>query len=321
MFDGQLDCRKMREADWNGTPDGISNQSDCKGVVMAKSNANAGSGKSKQCSSCKQDLSRDAFSKRAGSKDGLNGRCKQCIAAYKKEYQKRNDTKLKAYWKERRLKNPDKHKEYCKEYYLRTKESRREHKQAYRDANKDSIAVRSKKHYERNKEALKAYSRAYHQANKEQANRKRRQWDKDNPEKVHEQSRRKHTRKFKVDPVYTLQVNLRGRLNSAVRGGFKTGSAVRDLGMSIPEFKKHIESLFHSGMTWKNWGDVWHLDHIYPLAEANLEDRVEFLAVNNWRNLQPLSVQENLEKADTVTPEAQELFDSLKEEFSEHIAA
>jgi hypothetical protein len=47
---------------------------------------------------------------------------------------------------------------------------------------------------------------------------------------------------------------------------------------------------------------------------------MEFLAVNNWRNLQPLKIQENLDKADKVTPEAQELFDSLKEEFSEHLA-
>ena len=49
-------------------------------------------------------------------------------------------------------------------------------------------------------------------------------------------------------------------------------------------------------MTWDNWGEVWHLDHNFPLAAADLEDRTEFLAVCNWRNLQPLTVKENLEK-------------------------
>jgi hypothetical protein len=311
----------MREADWNGSPDGLSTrQSSTGGTLMTDSNANTVSVKSKQCSSCKQDLSRDSFSKRAGSKDGLNGRCKQCIAAYKKEYQKRNGTKLKAYWKERRLKNPDKHKEYCKEYYLRTKESRREHKQAYRDANKDKIAVQNKKHYELNKEARQAYSRARHQVHKDQANRNRRQWDKDNPEAARAQGKKKHQRRFGVDVNYTISVRLRSRLSTALSSNYKTGSAVRDLGMTVSAFKKHLGNLFHSGMTWDNWGKVWHLDHIYPLAAANLENRMEFLAVNNWRNLQPLTIQENLDKADKVTPEAQELFDSLKEEFSEHLA-
>jgi hypothetical protein len=88
------------------------------------------------------------------------------------------------------------------------------------------------------------------------------------------------------------------------------------LGCSIPDLKHHIESQFNGGMTWDNWGSVWHLDHIYPLAAANLDNRTEFLSVNNFRNLQPLSVKENLAKNDTVTPEAKKLFEELCKEFS-----
>ena len=69
-------------------------------------------------------------------------------------------------------------------------------------------------------------------------------------------------------------------------------------------------------MDWENRGKYWQIDHIYPMIEADLNDRVEFLAVNNWRNLQPLSAKDNISKHDEVTPEATKLFNKLKKEFS-----
>ena len=101
----------------------------------------------------------------------------------------------------------------------------------------------------------------------------------------------------------------------------KTGSSVRDLGCTIKELKKHLESQFDSRMNWSNWGKYWHVDHVYPLAAANLEDRVEFLAAANWRNLQPLEAKANMEKGDQVFPEARELFNKLKKMFSKGEAA
>ena len=101
-----------------------------------------------------------------------------------------------------------------------------------------------------------------------------------------------------------------------IKNEAKTGSAVRDMGCTGEEIKRHLESLFDENMTWENYGEYWHIDHIYPLGRANHKDRVEFLAVNNWRNLQPLEAKANMEKGDQVFPEAQELFNKLKKEFS-----
>jgi hypothetical protein len=74
-------------------------------------------------------------------------------------------------------------------------------------------------------------------------------------------------------------------------------------------------------MNWKNWGTYWHIDHIYPLAAANLEDRCEFLAVVNWQNLQPLTATANLKKNDEVTPAAKRLFNKLVKQFESEAAA
>ena len=119
--------------------------------------------------------------------------------------------------------------------------------------------------------------------------------------------------KRQCDTVFKLKDNLRCRIRQAIKKNYKAGSAVRDLGCNGDQLKKHLESLFDKNMTWDNWGTYWHLDHVYPLAAANLEDRTEFLAVNNWRNLQPLEAKANIVKGDTVTPEAQALFNELKE--------
>ena len=78
----------------------------------------------------------------------------------------------------------------------------------------------------------------------------------------------------------------------------------------------HFEKQFDPLMTWENYGKYWHVDHIYPLAAANLSIHSELLAVINWRNLQPLEAKANLAKKDKVTPAARRLFNKLVKEFS-----
>ena len=123
----------------------------------------------------------------------------------------------------------------------------------------------------------------------------------------------------RVSPQVRLAHSMRSRLRDAVGRVARSGSAVRDLGCSIPELKAHLERQFLPGMTWDNWGGGpgrWQIDHIYPLAKSDLTDRSQLLAVCNWENLQPLWFEDNVRKGDTVTPDAQALFDRLRAEFS-----
>ncbi len=52
---------------------------------------------------------------------------------------------------------------------------------------------------------------------------------------------------------------------------------------------------FTEGMTWDNHGDR-HLDHILPLAYADLTDREQFLQAAHYTNMQPLWAVDNLAK-------------------------
>ena len=83
----------------------------------------------------------------------------------------------------------------------------------------------------------------------------------------------------------------------AVKHGYKTGSAVRDLGCTVPELRAYLEARFRSGMTWANHSrDGWHIDHIRPLASFDLTDRAQLLEAVHFSNLQPLWAEENLSK-------------------------
>lgn len=84
----------------------------------------------------------------------------------------------------------------------------------------------------------------------------------------------------------------------AIKNDYKAGSAVKDLGCSIQEFKIYIESKFLPGMTWDNWGiNTWHLDHIISLSSFDLTIREELLKAVHYTNLQPLWAKDNIKKS------------------------
>ena len=92
-------------------------------------------------------------------------------------------------------------------------------------------------------------------------------------------------------------------MNTALKGNAKSGSAVKDLGCSIEEFKSYLENLWVDGMSWDNYGrrkGEWCIDHIVPLASVDLTIREEFLKVAHYTNMQPLWVSENNSKQDRL---------------------
>jgi len=137
--------------------------------------------------------------------------------------------------------------------------------------------------------------------NKETLIVKNREWKKRNPDKIRGSRNSWFKKRCKEDPSFKLAHNLRTRLNIAIKNDFKAGSAVQDLGCSIGEFRKHIESQFEPGMSWDNWGrwgNVWNIDHIKPLAKFDLTDRRQFVEACNYKNLQPMWCGENNAKSD-----------------------
>lgn len=97
------------------------------------------------------------------------------------------------------------------------------------------------------------------------------------------------------DTMHRLTCNIRNRLSKAIRGGYKAGSAIRDLGCSVEALMLYFSKLFTSGMSWDNYGE-WQIDHIIPLASFDLTDPVQVKRACHYTNLQPLWAEDNARK-------------------------
>ena len=74
------------------------------------------------------------------------------------------------------------------------------------------------------------------------------------------------------------------------------GSAVRDLGCTIDELKRHLEAKFQPGMSWENYGK-WHIDHKVAISKFDLTDLEQLKIACNYMNLQPLWAADNIRKS------------------------
>jgi hypothetical protein len=153
-------------------------------------------------------------------------------------------------------------------------------RQAYNKKWRESHKNYHKKWYKENKEQQTAYKKSYYKANTKAS---------------HKRTAAYIKRRRLKDINFRLRIALRSRICAAIHKHHKTGSAVRDLGCTIPEFKHYIEQKFTSGMSWDNYGK-WHLDHIRPLVSFNLTDREQFLQACHYTNYQPLWAKDNLRK-------------------------
>jgi hypothetical protein len=205
----------------------------------------------------------------------------------------------KQYSKKWRLDNKEKIKEKKKIYYQINKEKineqRKEYFKQYRTEHKEYIKEQRKEYLQVNKEYLQEQRKEYHKVNKE----RRQDYYRINKERINQYTKQYRTDRRKIDINFKLSCSLRTRLNNALKGNYKSGSAVRDLGCSISELKQHLESKFQDGMMWDNYGE-WHIDHIKPLASFNLIDRKHLLEACHYTNLQPLWAIDNLSKGDSI---------------------
>jgi hypothetical protein len=214
-----------------------------------------------------------------------------------------------------------------KAYYLANKEKINAKNKVWSDNNKEKRKITNKIWYESNKDTLKAKHKIYRNSNKEKRSIYGKKWEKVNKEKrrlqhsdwyesnkdkikvqqkiYYKNNKNKrynyHYNKLKTDIQYKLSCNLRTRLYNAINNNQKVGSAIKDLGCSVEEFKSYLESKFSPGMTWDNWTtDGWHIDHIKPLSSFDLTDRKQLLEACHYTNLQPLWAKDNIIKSDKL---------------------
>lgn len=105
----------------------------------------------------------------------------------------------------------------------------------------------------------------------------------------------------KNDPYYSLYINLRSRISNLLSGKSKSKRTQQIIGLTLAEFKQHIESKWSDGMGWNNYGagdGKWVLDHKIPISTA--KNKNDIITLNHYTNLQPMWWKENLEKSDKI---------------------
>lgn len=262
----------------------------------------------KKCSKCDIEKSYDEFSRDKRRPNGRQTWCRSCL----KEYRINNKEEMARKRREYYLNNKEKIIKNSQEYYINNKERITQYKKKHSLQNKEKIAQQQKEYSLNNKEKLKKYrlnnrekfiryNKEYQISNREKIARRKKEYYLNNKERIVEYIR-KHTNKRRAfDVQFRLKEYLRGRLNKVLRSNYKSGSAVRDLGCSIPELKQYLESKFKPGMSWENHGRYgWHIDHIIPLSSFDLTDRDQFLKACHYTNLQPLWAKDNLSKSDKI---------------------
>ena len=155
---------------------------------------------------------------------------------------------------------------------------------AIRKAKKREIAKR----YEQSKKGIKdriARQKKYYLKNKE---------------KVKKRNLNYYNNKRKTNNTFRLTINLRRRVNGAIKLHNKSANTMILLGIPNIEFLwKHLESTFKLGMTRENYGK-WEIDHINPCSSFDLSIPEEQHKCFHYTNLQALWSEENRSKSDKI---------------------
>lgn len=250
----------------------------------------------KFCEHCQSnhDLTKELwyFSKKPDGRVVVN--CKTFKNKKNNEYNKKNRAALlekqrAAYHlnpgkaAEKRAKNSDKTKEYLKEYRSENKAKVRAANANWRAKNRERIREIQHQYYLENKDKWQGY--------------------KEEPSAVNA----RYVERYKSDKNFKLKANLRNRLRMALKTKAKVGSAVDLLGCSIEQAVAYLESKFYSHpitgepMSWTNHTRLgWHIDHILPLDDFNLEDSKELAKACHYTNLQPLWAAQNAHKSNKI---------------------
>jgi hypothetical protein len=91
-------------------------------------------------------------------------------------------------------------------------------------------------------------------------------------------------RRYAKDAGFRLKSKFTARLNSYMNKRLIFDKPTR-FGCSQWELRDHMESLFKHGMTWKNYGTYWEVDHVCPAARFNF--MTEILSCFHYTNLRP----------------------------------
>lgn len=127
-----------------------------------------------------------------------------------------------------------------------------------------------------------------------------RSYYKNNKQQISSYNKEWKRKKRLSDPAYRLRdiVSMIVRRKLKEQNGYKNTSTWKKLPYSPQELKEHLEKQFTKEMSWNNYGEYWHVDHIIPqvLLPYKSMDDPNFNKAWALANLRPLEKKENMSK-------------------------
>lgn len=154
------------------------------------------------------------------------------------------------------------------------------------------MTTEEKKQYNANRkkqltlEKKREYAQRYHEKLKN-----------NNPDEFYKRQRMAH-KKQRQKPLNKAKSNMRKRFRDELKHYRQTqrdGMSAM-IGCTWTFFDQWIASQFKRGMKWENYGRVWHIDHIEPLAHFDVTDQNDMKRAWHYSNLRPLKAAENIKK-------------------------
>lgn len=198
---------------------------------------------------------------------------------------------------EYREKNGERLKILCRENYAMNREARLAVKRRYYQNNKEAHLEAGKRWVEANREQVRAYQASYRKRNIQRI----REYERDYYRKNRERCIQRQLALERSTPNRKIAATLRKQLNRWVKRSSGRHSTKELLGCSFAEFRIWIESKFDPGMSWENYGRVWHLDHIMPCCTFDLTRPLHVKTCFHFTNLRPMWARENLSKNRKIT--------------------
>ena len=171
--------------------------------------------------------------------------------------------------------------------------SQREANRRYYEKNKEKLKQAAREHYWKNRDAKRASNKIWRANNKPLIQAKNKEWRVLNRKRTRELNKLSEKRQIARNPNFKARKLWRCRV---WRVFFKSASGAETLsvlGCSPEQFRQHIYSHLHSGMTKDNYGDLWELDHIEPCYKFDCTNEEQIRACFHYTNYRPRLKKEN----------------------------
>ncbi len=142
-------------------------------------------------------------------------------------------------------------------------------------------------------EKVRAEKKAYSQKTKE----RHAAYNADPENKARRNQRQKERKK--EDPLFRINESLKVRVHEILRG-YKNCRSSSLLDCTREHLLAWLEFNFEVGMTWDNFAEYWHIDHVIPVSFFDNTDKEQQRLCFHWSNLRPLHKAANISKSNKI---------------------